>query len=302
MGDMITRTNCPCCGSVFIEKKITCKDHTVSKELFDIWECSECTARFTQGIPDENLIGPYYTSDNYISHSDSEKGLVNKGYKLARNYTLGWKMNLVKSNTGKDLQCGELLDIGAGTGAFLHKAFISGWLVTGIEPDAGARSICKKKYGLQTHAPKHLFDLPSQKFDAVTMWHVLEHVHQLHEYLDEISRVLKQDGVALFALPNYKSKDAAHYQEYWAAYDVPRHLYHFTPLAINKLVEQHELKLEFIKPMWLDAFYIALLSETYRNGKDRFGAAILNGLRSNLHSLTNKAECSSLVYIVRHKI
>lgn len=301
MGLKITRTNCPCCGSTFIGKKLTCKDYTVSKEVFDIWECDDCTIRFTQGIPDQYSIGRFYKSDSYISHTDSEKGLVNKCYKIARNYTLSWKMNIVKGSVGKGLQSGALLDIGAGTGAFLHKAFKSGWSVTGLEPDEGARKICKDKYDLETDAPEKLFELPSQKFDAVTMWHVLEHVHQLHEYMEEIKRVLKPDGLALIALPNFTSEDAKHYQQYWAAYDVPRHLYHFTPTAISKLVEQHGMKLGSIKPMWLDAFYIALLSEGYKNGKTNLGAAVLNGLKSNIHALNNKQACSSLVYIVKHR-
>lgn len=301
MGSIITRTNCPCCGSNSIGKVLACKDYTVSNEVFEIWECDDCTIRFTQHIPDQNSIGQYYQSDTYISHTDSQKGLVNKAYKIAQNYTLNWKMNLVKRSVGNNLQTGSLLEIGAGTGAFLHKAVVSGWSVTGLEPDEGARKICMDKYGLQTDAPEKLFELPPKKYDAVTMWHVLEHVHQLHEYMDQIKRVLKQEGVALIALPNYTSKDAQQYKEYWAAYDVPRHLYHFAPPAMGKLVEQHGLKLEFIKPMWLDAFYISLLSEGYKNGKSNLGAALLNGLRSNLHALKNKDACSSLVYIIRLK-
>ncbi|MEP7107553.1 MAG: class I SAM-dependent methyltransferase [Ferruginibacter sp.] len=299
MGTIITRVNCPCCGSVSIGKVLTCKDYTVSKETFDIWECSDCTIRFTQHIPDQDSIGPYYKSDTYISHTDIGKGLVNKVYKIARNYTLNWKMRVVKRGLGNRLQTGTLLDIGAGTGAFLHKAFRSGWSVTGLEPDEGARKICKEKYDLQPEAPGKLFDLPTENYDIVTMWHVLEHVHQLHDYMDEIKRLLKHDGAALIALPNYTSMDAEQYQSYWAAYDVPRHLYHFAPSAMRNLTEQHGMRLESIKPMWLDAFYIALLSEENKNGKGNLGAAAWNGLKSNLHALKYNDACSSLVYIIR---
>lgn len=301
MGSIISRINCPCCGSTSIEKALVCKDYTVSNELFEIWECANCTLRFTQYVPDQNSIAPYYQSDTYISHTDTEKGMVNKLYKIARNYTLDWKINLVKRSLGKNLQPVSLLDIGAGTGAFLHKAFVSGWPVTGLEPDEGARKICSGKYGLKTEASEKLFELPAENYDAVTMWHVLEHVHQLHEYMDEIKRVLKPGGAAFVALPNYTSGDARLYKEYWAAYDVPRHLYHFAPPAVSKLTDQHAMVVESIKPMWLDAFYISLLSEGYKNGKSNLGAAVWNGFRSNLDALKDKVTCSSLVYIIRHR-
>lgn len=301
MGSIITRINCPCCGSIDIKKVLTCIDYTVSNEIFDIWECNECTVRFTQNIPNQEAIGSYYKSDAYISHSDTEKGLVNKIYKIARGYTLDWKMKLMKQNLSNTSKSRSLLDIGAGTGAFLHKAITEGWLVTGLEPDEGARKTSRDKYDIQPEEPAKLFELPDQAYDAVTMWHVLEHVHQLHEYMDQIKRVLKMDGVALIALPNYTSGDAEAYAAYWAAYDVPRHLYHFSPAAMRKLVEQHGMKLESFKPMWLDAFYIAMLSEGYKNGKSNLIAAVKNGLGSNLHALKNNSICSSLVYIIRQR-
>ena len=195
-----------------------------------------------------------------------------------------------------------IADIGAGTGAFLNKVAKSNWNITGLEPDAGARKICKDKYNIDLAPAHEIFSLKDQQYDAVTMWHVLEHVHELHEYMEEIKRVLKPNGVVLIALPNYTSEDAEHYKESWAAYDVPRHLYHFAPTAINNLVAQHQMVVEKIKPMWLDAFYIALLSENYKNGKDNLISAVLNGLKSNLVALKDSSKCSSLVYIIRHKL
>ena len=299
MGSIITRTSCPGCGSSVIKKVLACKDYTVSNEMFDIWACDDCTMRFTQNVPDQDAIGPYYKSDTYISHTDTEKGLVNKLYQIARGYTLSWKVKLVKQYLWNSSQPINLLDIGTGTGAFLDKAFSSGFSVTGHELDEGARKICKDKYDIEPGEQGKLFELPDQKYDAVTMWHVLEHVHQLHEYLDQIKRVLKPDGVALIALPNYTSLDAQNYDGYWAAYDVPRHLYHFTPIAVSKLAEQHEMKVTATKPMWLDAFYVAILSEQYQHSKSNLIAAVWNGLRSNINALKNNTTCSSLVYIIR---
>ena len=302
MSVVVTISNCPCCKSEVIKHVLSCKDHTVSNEIFEIWECNDCKLRFTQQIPDQHSIGAYYQSDTYISHSDTEDGIVNKAYKIARNYTLNWKMNLVERSLKNKNYKGNLLDIGAGTGAFLNKVAKSNWNITGLEPDAGARKICKDKYNIDLAPAHEIFSLKDQQYDAVTMWHVLEHVHELHEYMEEIKRVLKPNGVVLIALPNYTSEDAEHYKESWAAYDVPRHLYHFAPTAINNLVAQHQMVVEKIKPMWLDAFYIALLSENYKNGKDNLISAVLNGLKSNLVALKDSSKCSSLVYIIRHKL
>ncbi len=301
MSSIITRKDCPGCKAENIRNVLTCQDHTVSKKDFEIWQCATCSLRFTQQVPDQDSIGPFYQSDAYISHTDTEKGIVNKLYKIARNYTLKWKMQLVKTVTGKVKTTGNLLDIGAGTGAFLQMVNQAGWTARGLEPDEGARKICLENYKLQLDSPEKLFELADETFDAVTLWHVLEHVHQLHEYLQQIKRVLKQGGVALIALPNYTSLDATYYGANWAAYDVPRHLYHFSPESMRTLVALHEMKLEAVKPMWLDAFYIAMLSEQYKSGKTNLLPAIWNGFKSNMRALQNKEKCSSLVYIIRKK-
>lgn len=301
MPSIITRITCPVCADSNIKEVLVCKDHTVSKENFQIWECSYCKLRFTQAVPDENAIAPYYQAEAYISHTDSEKGLINRLYMMARNYTLNWKVKMVKHTTGKTVGSLKLLDIGAGTGAFVNHATKAGWIVKGLEPDAGARKICLDKYQLQLDSPEKLFEIPANEFDAVTMWHVLEHVHRLQDYIATIKKILKPQGVALIALPNYTSMDAKYYKEYWAAYDVPRHLYHFHPTSIEMLVDQHDMKVEEIKPMWLDAFYIAMLSEQYKNKKSNILSAVVNGLRSNLNAVGKTENCSSLVYIIRNK-
>lgn len=292
-----TPAACPVCASNQLHKALTCKDYTVSKEEFDIWECAACTLRFTYPVPGEDSIGPYYQSDAYISHSDSGKGLINSLYKKARTYTLQWKLKLVQKESS--LQTGRLLDIGAGTGAFLNTIKDAGWNGSGLEPDAGARKVAKDNYGLELQSPELLFALPKNQFDVITMWHVLEHVHRLHEYIEQIKQVLKPQGVALIAVPNYTSKDARHYKQFWAAYDVPRHLYHFSPKAIRMLVQAHGLKVADTVPMKLDAFYIAMLSEQYKNGKGNLPAALWNGLQSNLYGAMHKEAYSSLVYVLR---
>ncbi len=300
METTIKYSACPGCSGNAISKVLVCKDYTVSHESFEIWECASCRLRFTQNAPSQEAIGPYYDAESYISHTDSEKGLVNKLYQTAREYTLGWKIKLVNHHTGQPGRGKQLLDIGAGTGAFLQRAIREKWAASGVEPDAGARNICLEKYQLVLEKPDRLFELPPATFDAVTMWHVLEHVHQLHSYLQEIKRILKPGGTAFIALPNYDSADARDYGSYWAAYDVPRHLYHFNPVSFKALADFHKLTLERIEPMWLDAFYIALLSEKYKRGKTSLVAAGLSGLKSNWGALKDPATCSSLVYILKN--
>ena len=193
---------------------------------------------------------------------------------------------------------GTLLDIGAGTGAFLHHMQQQGWAVTGIEPDADARNVARETFGINLQTPDQLQKLPPNQFDAITLWHVLEHVHQLHTYMDILKSLLKPGGKLFIAVPNYQSLDADIYRLAWAAYDVPRHLYHFSPQSMQALTQRHGLKIISQKPMWFDAFYISLLSSKYKNGNLNWMGALLSGLRSNVNAVFNKNKCSSLIYVI----
>lgn len=295
----ITYDNCICCGSNTLTKVLECKDHTVSKEDFEIWECSNCTFRFTQNVPDEANIGAYYQSADYVSHSDTKQGFINRLYHNVRNYTLQSKQNLVQKVT--KLKTGNLLDIGAGTGAFAHTMLQAGWKVTGLEPDATARANALLNYNLKLSELTNLHQLESNLFDAITMWHVMEHVHDLHGYLETYLRILKPNGRLIIAVPNYTSHDAAVYEQYWAAYDVPRHLYHFSPASMRILLDQKGFLLEAVKPMWFDSFYVSMLSEKYKIGKENFVSAVWVGIISNLKAVSNIRRCSSVIYVIRKK-
>ena len=293
---MIVYTACPCCNSANIAKVLSARDHTVSDEIFEIWQCNNCAVRFTQNAPDKIEIVKYYKSENYISHSDTKKGFINSLYHYVRKRTLRKKRILIEKNTG--LSSGKILDIGGGTGAFLHTMKQAGWEVTGIEPDEKARENAKKLYGLNLQSPEELFNLLPQTFDAITMWHVLEHVHELHEYVSQLKKLLKPTGGLFIAVPNYTSYDAKIYKQFWAGYDVPRHLYHFSPASITKLLMQHGLQLKDIKPMWYDSFYVSMLSEKYKTSKNNFLLSTWIGFVSNWKALFDRQRCSSIIYIV----
>ena len=293
---MIHYTGCPVCASQQIQEQLTAKDYTVSQNDFSIWHCNACTARFTQDVPAQDAIGAYYASDNYISHSDTKKGIINSLYHLVRKRTLGAKRRMVINKTG--LTKGAILDIGCGTGAFLNTMKEADWNITGLEPDAIARAKAAELYSIHPQESGKLVELQPASFNAITMWHVLEHVHELHAYIKQIETLLAPKGKLFIAVPNYTSKDAAIYKEHWAAYDVPRHLYHFSPQSMEKLLSMHGLQLSKVKPMWFDSFYVSMLSEQYKNGKGNIIKAVFNGFISNLTAWGNTRRCSSVIYII----
>lgn len=289
-------THCPVCGSAEIKNKFPVKDYTVSGESFAVVECLNCSLRFTQDVPDAASIGPYYKSEDYISHTDTSKGLINRLYRWVRKRTLRKKRKLVEKVTG--IKKGNLLDVGSGTGAFVNEMKEHGWFVMGLEPDEGARAGAKKSYNIELYEMNWFYELKEGSFDAITLWHVLEHVHDLPGYVSRLRNLLKENGKLFIAIPNYTSKDAAIYKQYWAAYDVPRHLYHFSPRSMHFLMEKHGLKILQHKPMWYDSFYISMLSSRYKNGKTNLIASFFNGLRSNLKAFGDVRKCSSVIYVI----
>ncbi len=291
---MYNYATCPVCKSTEFSEVLRAKDHTVSKEQFTIVHCANCSHRFTHPVPGPEDIGPYYQSEEYISHSNTSRGFINWAYQVVRKRTLKSKRKLVSNFSGKST--GKLLDLGAGTGAFLAEMQSAQWEATGIEPDPGARQVAQETWGLQLQTADGFYDLPENEFDVVTMWHVLEHVHDLDGYLKKIYAMLREGGKWIVAVPNYTSWDADKYQEMWAAYDVPRHLYHFSPASMKALVERGGFKLVGMKRMPFDSFYVSMLSERYKNGSMVKG--IWNGFCSYISALNQKTRCSSLIYLI----
>ncbi|MBW7893293.1 MAG: class I SAM-dependent methyltransferase [Chitinophagaceae bacterium] len=242
-------------------------------------------------------MGVFYNSTIYIPHDADGGGLVNRLYRSVRNVTVKQKAATIKKYT--QLSAGNLLDIGCGTGTFMYAMAQRNWKVTGVEPDGDARDTAKALYGMEVFPPEHLFSLPPGSFNAITLWHVLEHIHRLHEYIEQMRKLLAENGIIFIAVPNYTSWDARKYGRYWAGYDVPRHLYHFSPQSMELLMQKHSLQVVKQLPMWFDSFYVDILSSKYKRGHIQYLPAGIHGLISNINALGRRKECCSLIYVIK---
>lgn len=290
---------CPICGNSECSGMFDCKDHLVTNEVFSILKCPKCGFAFTQDFPIESEIGVYYDAPEYISHTDSHKGLINSLYHKARKMALRSKTGLIKKYT--HASCGTLLDIGCGTGYFLDAMRHKKWVVTGIEKSESTRTYAHDKFGLNIQDSDYLFEIPANTKDVITLWHVLEHLEKLNETMDTLHRILKDNGVLFIALPNKDSADASYYRENWAAYDVPRHLWHFSPNDFEVFANKHNFELVKTKGMPFDPFYISMLSEKNKGTSAASLIGLLKGGWFFLQSFFNINKNSSLVYILKKK-
>lgn len=291
---METLSNCPICNSTQFSPFISCIDHIVSRETYTIVACDSCGFKFTNPRPEEHKLGNYYKSEDYISHSNTKKGFINSAYQTVRKYTLLKKLQLIS----KYYRTGKILDIGSGTGDFLNTMKHAKWETIGIEPSEDARKFSVENYGLDIREEVELSKLESGSFEIISMWHVLEHMPKLNERVAELYRLIKPNGIIIIAVPNCNSLDAKIYQDKWAAYDVPRHLSHFTPKDIETLFEKHNMKVFRILPMIFDSFYVSMLSEKHRSGKTNLIRSTWNGFRSNLGGMKSGKTYSSQIYLI----
>ncbi|MFD0964646.1 class I SAM-dependent methyltransferase [Pseudofulvibacter geojedonensis] len=284
-------------------KNLTVKDHSVSKELFELVYNSELDMLVTTPQPKSDQLASYYETEDYISHTDTKRNFFEKVYHWVRSYSLNKKLSLVNSQLEKETinstKKASLLDVGCGTGDFLSTCLKDGWNVTGIEPNQSARTIANSKTKNKVFDIDKLKDFEKHSFDVITLWHVLEHLPNLEEHISLFKSLLKENGVLIIAVPNFKSFDANYYQEFWAAYDVPRHLWHFSKKSIQLLFSKIDMNLKKSLPMKFDSYYVSMLSEKYKTGKMNYLKAFYIGLSSNFKALSSK-EYSSLIYVIKN--
>jgi 2-polyprenyl-3-methyl-5-hydroxy-6-metoxy-1,4-benzoquinol methylase len=292
-------TTCPICDHENFKFYNKAEDYTITGETFELKQCTHCNFIITSPRPDKDSIGKYYESKNYISHSGKSTTLFDKVYLNARNITLSWKHQLIKKYFSKPTY---ILDYGCGTGEFLNHMKNNGWNIAGVEPTDTARQKANQLLGNKVSKDLETFKANSVKL--ITLWHVLEHIHDLNNTILKLKSLLTQDGLIIIAVPNPKSHDSQHYKNKWAGYDVPRHLWHFTQDTINALLKKNGLEVLEIKPMKLDSFYVSLLSEGYQNPNQpkliSGIKAFIEGLVSNF-SAKKSREYSSLIYIAKPK-
>jgi 2-polyprenyl-3-methyl-5-hydroxy-6-metoxy-1,4-benzoquinol methylase len=277
-------------------KYITVKDHSISGEEFQLLYNEELDMLETRPQPGLNQLSGYYKSDDYISHTDLKRNLFEKAYHWVRNISLRQKLKLINSFNSEER---KLLDVGCGTGDFLKLAQEHNWKVSGIELSEKARAIANKKTNDSVFDVEHLEELDPKSYDIITLWHVLEHLPELNEQISIFKSLLKCNGVLIIAVPNYKSYDSKYYMEFWAAFDVPRHLWHFSQKAISRLVKIEKMNVVKTLPLKWDSYYVSLLSEKYKSGKMNFFNAFRTGWVSNFRA-KRTGEYSSLIYIIKN--
>lgn len=290
-------TNCPLCKSEHFLNHLVVKDHAHTQESFTICNCKRCELWFTNPRPTLSKISKYYNTESYISHKNKSNTLINFVYKHVRKLTIRKKLNWLKE---RNKVTGRLLDFGCGTGHFLYAAKQKGWTVTGVEPNIEARTIATNEHLLPIYENIDTVK-KEKKYDAITLFHVLEHVHDLKGTIKTLLELLKKRGTIYIAVPNRDSPDYHHYREQWAALDVPRHLYHFNKRSMQFLADKYSLKIIEEKPMVFDTFYVSLLSDKYQPTKSAFITSIMKGLKFNKAAAKNDNNYSSILFILKKK-
>lgn len=263
------------------------KDYFKSLENFSIVKTDIPGILKTLPIPD--YLDSYYDSLNYLSHIESPINAIDYIYTFIRNINLKFKTSYLPAIHTSGI---KLLDYGCGTGDFLVRAKAIGYTAEGYEPNEKAAVILKKR-GVQTIKSIQNIDY---QYDIITLWHVLEHIKVPESILKSLVNHLKPGGLLLIAIPNYDSWDAQHYKSYWAAFDAPRHLWHYNSTGIRNLMAKYPLNYQKKIGQPFDAYYISLLSERYRKSRVPILNALIYGSISNLIALYNK-EFSSNLYI-----
>lgn len=297
--DKVVHTRCPVCHSDSLLQNHISADWLVSGETYPVMRCKRCGFMFTNSYPGEELIGKYYKSEEYISHSNSATGLSGKLYKLARTLMLSRKNKLISGYIS--YPGSTLLDIGCGTGHFVAFMNRQGWNAAGIERDRDAREYAAKINKIEVTGDESVQHLTQSHYDVITLWHVLEHFHDPGTAIRQAAGALKPEGIIVVALPNHASYDADHYGADWAAWDVPRHLWHFNPDSFSLFAESHDLEIVKKASMPFDSFYVSILSEKAKASGLSLIKGMFWGLISLAAALFNVNRSSSVIYILKKR-
>jgi len=299
MNDTIMKQSEPYVNEKDLIPFLSCIDHTVSRETFQLLLDKSTNLLVTSPRPPLDKLSAYYESEDYISHTDSKRSIMDKAYQVIKNYSIKKKVKMINGLSGSK---GRILDIGCGTGDLLSACEKNGWEINGVEPSDKARALAAKKISSKELLVSNIDEVSNDskdRYDVISMFHVLEHVPNLLEYVAKLKELLADDGSLIIAVPNYKSYDATYYKEFWAAYDVPRHLWHFSQDSIQHIFERINFKVEKVLPLIFDSFYVSLLSEKYKTGKSNLFSGCKTGLLSNMKA-KKTGEYSSLIYIIKN--
>ena len=290
---------CPMCGGSGQTPYALCTDFTVSKESYTLMRCPDCGIVYTLDPPQEQEMTRYDKIDLKLKLGDAPSGLTNRLYYYIRRRMLKRKARIVETQSYRI--GGSLLNYGAKTGYFSHKMEKRGWKVTSIEKYHEERLFSLEMFHHRIYDTEELDRLHPETFDVITLWHVFEHCYNPEVLLDRFYNLLRPGGVLVMACPNIRSTDAMHYGPYWAAYDVPRHLWHFYPTSLSQLTHKHGFTLMHRERLPFDSFYISILSERHLKHKMAFMRGLIYGFHSWLVSLVHCDKSSSLVYVFRKR-
>ena len=290
-------THCSLCGNSNLNTVLTVKDWLVTKELFDVVECSACKSRHTSPIPEKREIDRYYNSDEYRPHNLHRRKMSDLIYRTIRGMMIEKKKKWIRSFSR--LKRGRLLDVGSGTGEFAASMRNNGWEVCCVESSEQIRSIAKENFNLDVISPNVWLGKDKSSFDVITFWHTLEHVESPKLYLETAKSQLNEKGTIFIGVPNFTSYDAMFYGKNWAAYDAPRHITHFDPSSMGKFFDVCDLKLLGIIGLPYDAYYVSMLSS--KNLGKNFIGGLFRGFISNRKAKADTKRFSSLIYAVRPK-
>lgn len=299
MSEMEYLHHCPLCGAgEGVAPFLNCPDHMLGSGQYSMVQCGSCGLVYTNPRPKEEDLPAYYQSDQYVSHTEHQNSLRERLYFRVQSYMLRHKLLLIKKLHAKGRL---LLDVGCGAGAFGSYMQDSGYQVVGIEPQPLGREKARKK-GIQVFEDQEeMHKKVTESFDFISLWHVLEHQPMFMESLEQYHHLLNDKGYLIIAVPQFLSFDAGHYKTHWAAYDLPRHLTHFSEKTLQQAATQKGFQLVKKKGMPFDAYYVSILSENYKGNSLAFIRGAMVGLWSNILALLNIKPWSSQIFIFQKR-